>query len=156
VEPTVELLDLPREYGTPATTLEWSVVRERLEAAERYWLVTTRPDGRPHVIPIDGVWLDDRWYFGGAPATVSMRNIERNQEIAVHLEDTTQAVIVEGIAERFVPSPEDAARLAEASNAKYGYGTKPEEYADGVWTLRPRRALAWTSFPTDCTRFVFD
>jgi nitroimidazol reductase NimA-like FMN-containing flavoprotein (pyridoxamine 5'-phosphate oxidase superfamily) len=156
VNPAAELLDLPREYGSPATTLEWAAVRDRLESAERFWLGTTRPDGRPHVIPIDGVWLDDVWYFGGSPRTVSMRNLEENREVVVHMEDTMRAVIVEGTAERVIPSPELAERLAAASNAKYGYGTKPEEYASGVWTLPPRRALAWTSFPTDCTRFRFD
>jgi hypothetical protein len=155
MEATAELLDLPKEYGTPKVTLEWVVVRGRLESSERYWLATTRPDGRPHVIPIDGIWLDDRWYFGGAPQTVSMRNLEANLEIVMHLEDPMQAVIVEGAAEWVTPSPEDATRLAEASKEKYGYAPSPEDYAKGVWALRPRRALAWTEFPKDCTRFQF-
>jgi hypothetical protein len=155
MEATAKLLDLPKAYGIPEVTLEWSAVRPRLERAEQYWLATTRPDGRPHVIPIDGIWLDDRWYFGGAPQTVSMRNLQVNREIVVHLEDPIQAVIVEGEAEWATPSPEDARRLADASNEKYPYGSNPQDYAKGVWRLRPRRALAWTEFPKDCTRFLF-
>jgi hypothetical protein len=154
-EPSAQLLDLPKGYGAPEKTLAWPLVRDRLEAAERYWLATTRPDGRPHAIPIDGIWLDDRWYFGGAPQTVSMRNLEANKEMVMHLEDPMRAVIVEGAAEWVTPSPEDAERLAADSNAKYGYGMKPEAYAGGVWALRPRRVLAWENFPTDCTRFLF-
>jgi Pyridoxamine 5'-phosphate oxidase len=155
MDPTAELLHLPEAYGIPKTTLDWESVRDRFQEAERYWLATTRPDGRPHVIPIDGVWQDDRWYFGGAPKTVSMRNLGANQEIAVHLEDTMQAVIVEGPAEWVTPSPDEARRLVEASKRKYGYALSPEDYARGVWSLRPRRALAWTQFPKDCTRFTF-
>jgi nitroimidazol reductase NimA-like FMN-containing flavoprotein (pyridoxamine 5'-phosphate oxidase superfamily) len=153
-EPTSELLDLPKGYGTPKTPMEWAAVRDRLEATDRFWLATTRPDGRPHVIPIDGIWLDGRWYFGGAPQTVSMRNLKANPEVVVHLDDPMRAVMVEGVAEWVTPSPQDAARLADASNAKYGYGMKPEQFA-GTWALRPRRVLAWENFPTDCTRFVF-
>jgi hypothetical protein len=48
-----------------------------------------------------------------------------------------------------------ARRLAAASKAKYGYGPSAELYAEGVWELCPQRARAWTSFPTDATRFVF-
>jgi nitroimidazol reductase NimA-like FMN-containing flavoprotein (pyridoxamine 5'-phosphate oxidase superfamily) len=155
MEATAQLLVLPKEYGTPKVTLEWEAVRGRLESSERYWLATTRPDGRPHVIPIDGVWLDDRWYFGGAPQTVSMRNLRANQEIVVHLEDPMRAVILEGTAEWLEPSTEQATLLAELSNQKYGYDMHPEAYAKGVWALRPRRALAWTDFPKDCTRFLF-
>jgi nitroimidazol reductase NimA-like FMN-containing flavoprotein (pyridoxamine 5'-phosphate oxidase superfamily) len=155
MEATAELLDLPKAYGTPEVTLDWQSVRDRLESAERYWLATTRPDGRPHAIPIDGVWLDDRWYFGGAPQTVTMRNLRANQEIAMHLEDPMQAVIVEGAAEWVKPSPEEATRLTELSKEKYGYAMDPEAYAKGVWAMRPRRALAWNEFPRDCTRFLF-
>ena len=41
------------------TTLAWPTVRQRLEQAARYWLVTTRPDARAHVVPVDGLWVDD-------------------------------------------------------------------------------------------------
>src|SRR5918992_459389 len=105
------------------------------------------PDGRPHAIPIDGIWLDDAWYFGGAPQTVSMRNLEGNREIAMHLEDTMRAVIVEGAAEWVTPSRQDAERLAAASNARYGYGMKPEAYAGGVWAPGPPRGPAWEQTP---------
>lgn len=55
-EPTVEPLDLPREYGSVSERLSWSSVEHRLEAAPIYWLGTVRPDGRPHAVPVDGLW----------------------------------------------------------------------------------------------------
>ena len=155
LEPTAEILELPSAYGRATSTLDWPSVRERLEKAERYWLAATRPDGRPHVIPIDGIWLDDVWYFGGAPETVHQRSVKENPSVVRHLEDPMKAVIVEGDAEWLTPSPEVGTRLSEASKAKYGYAPSPEDYSAGVWGLRPRRVLAWNSFPKDATRFVF-
>ena len=70
-EPTAERIDLPEGYGTVERTMEWAAVRERLEQAPRYWLVTTRRDGRAHVVPVDGVWLDDTWWYGGSPQTAA-------------------------------------------------------------------------------------
>lgn len=156
MEPTTELLEFPQAYGTPTSTLDWSVVEKRLRDAERYWIATTRSDGRPHVIPIDGLWLDGIWYFGGAPETVHQRSVKENPNVVMHLEDTMQAVIVEGVAEWLTPSAEGAKRLAEANKKKYGYPTSPDQYSSGVWGLEPRRVLAWTSFPKDATRFLFD
>src|SRR5215213_9005621 len=38
--------------------LEWEWAEERLRESHNYWLATTRPDGRPHVFPIWGVWFE--------------------------------------------------------------------------------------------------
>jgi hypothetical protein len=130
-------------------------VRQRLEEAQRYWLATTRPDGRPHVVPIDGVWVDGLWYFGGHPATVHQRNLRSNTNIALHLEDAMSVVIVEGRAEWVTPSATVAKRLATVSNDKYGYGSTASAYRDGTWSLRPRVAIAWTSGLANATRFRF-
>jgi Pyridoxamine 5'-phosphate oxidase len=154
-EPTAERIDLPEGYGRVERTMEWAVVRERLEQAPRYWLVTTRRDGRAHVVPVDGVWLDDTWWYGGSPQTLHQRNLERDQRVVVHLEDAMSAVILEGTMRRVVPPPELAERLVAASKAKYGYGPPPAAYAAGLWALRPDRARAWSAFPADVTRCRF-
>ena len=39
--------------------LDWSWAVERLTKSHDYWLATTWPDGRPHVMPVWGAWLDD-------------------------------------------------------------------------------------------------
>ncbi len=38
--------------------LPWSWARSRLEHSRNYWVATTWPDGRPHVMPVWGVWQD--------------------------------------------------------------------------------------------------
>lgn len=154
--PVAECLRLPEGYGRPSVTLRWAVVRERLEQARAYWFATTRPDGRPHVVPLDGIWLDDLWYFGGAPEVVHQRNLRHNQRAAINLPDTTAAVIVEGTAEFVTLTPGEARALAAASRVKYpGYGATPAGYASGVWRLRPSVAFAWDRLDYDATRFTF-
>jgi nitroimidazol reductase NimA-like FMN-containing flavoprotein (pyridoxamine 5'-phosphate oxidase superfamily) len=155
--PLVEKPDIPPEYGNPTQRLEWADVERRLESATVYWLASTRPDGRPHVIPRDGTWLDGGLYYGGSPETVHYRNITRNPHVVVHIGDGHEAIIVEGAVEIEKPTAETAARLSEKSFAKYPQYGRPDSslYMGGVSVLRPRRVLAWTSFTENATRFRF-
>jgi nitroimidazol reductase NimA-like FMN-containing flavoprotein (pyridoxamine 5'-phosphate oxidase superfamily) len=146
---------VPAEYGTPTRLLEWDLVAARLVEARQYWLATVRPDGRPHVVPLDGLWRDGRWYFGGSASTVKHSNLLGNPRAALHLADTESAVIVEGRCEIERPSAQGAEDLVAASNAKYGYAPPVEAYLQGVWALRPQRVLAWTDLTVDATRFLF-
>jgi hypothetical protein len=155
MDPTAEPIDLPEGYGTATRTMDWAAVAARLEQAPRYWLVTNRRDGRSHVVPVDGIWLDGAWWYGGSPGTLHQRNLQADQRVVVHLEDTMAAVILEGSMERVVPTAAQAERLKAASKAKYGYAPPDGAYAAGLWALRPERARAWSAFPTDVTRFRF-
>ncbi len=158
MSPRAERLRLPPGYGSPSTTLGWPEVRSRLEEAPAYWVATCRPDGRPHVVPVDGLWIDDVWYYGGGPDAVHVRTALANPEVVMHLPDPHRSVIVEGRVRTARPEPGLARRLMAASRAKYpqyGGGTDPGAYDDAL-ALHPRRVLAWSSYPTDATRFVFD
>lgn len=154
--PTVEQLAIPPQYGNPGTLLAWPDVETRLAGASHYWLATTRPDGRPHVVPLDGLWVDGRWYFGGADTTVRHRNLLADGRAALHLADATSAVIVDGVCTIEQPSDEFASDLAARSKAKYGYGPPASVYKGGVWALRPVRVMAWTDLTVDATRFLFE
>jgi nitroimidazol reductase NimA-like FMN-containing flavoprotein (pyridoxamine 5'-phosphate oxidase superfamily) len=155
----------PDGYGLPDTEagmLEWEQVRERLVESKQYWLATVRPDGRPHVVPRWGVWLDDRLYYDGAPTTRHARNLEQNSHVSLNLEDGWQAVIVEGTSEATRADADGlGARLAEAF-VKYhddGYAPKPDAWAGedggGLRVITPTTAMAWFHFPKDATRFTF-
>ena len=154
-EPLGEPLPIPPEYGKPDTVLTWPAVEERLTAAKRYWLSTTRPDGRPHAVPIDGLWLDGALYFGGSPKTVTNRNLAQNAAVVLHTEDADSPVIVEGTCEVVVPDESLVQQLLATSTGKYGYAPPAAAYRAGVRTLKPSRVLAWTSLPDDATRFTF-
>ena len=46
--------------------LPWSWAAERLAQSRNYYVATARPDGRPHAMPVWGIWLDDVFYFSTA------------------------------------------------------------------------------------------
>jgi nitroimidazol reductase NimA-like FMN-containing flavoprotein (pyridoxamine 5'-phosphate oxidase superfamily) len=153
--PRAEQMDVPSEYGSPSRLLDWDAVTARLAEAKHYWLATIRPDRRPHVVPLDGQWMDERWYFGGSPKTVKHRNLLSNPFVTLHLEDAAAAVVVDGACEIITPSPQFAESLAAAMKEKYGYGPPASIHLTGVWMLSPARVLAWTDVTVDATRFVF-
>jgi Pyridoxamine 5'-phosphate oxidase len=155
--PSATLLRFPKGYGTAKRKLKWDEVRRLLEDAPAYWLATTRSDGRPHVVPLDGIWVDDVWWYGGAQGTVHIRNIAAQPRAVMHLADPTQAVIVEGTVRREALAEATAQRLADASNSKYahyGMNNTADTYREALG-LFPDRVLAWSAFPTDATRFDF-
>ncbi len=124
MRPTAEQMDVPPDYPVPSQLLAWETVRARLVEAPVYWLASVRSDGRPHVVPRDGTWLDDALYYGGSPETVHARNVGSEAPVTMHIGDGADAVIVEGIARVEVPSVEQAVHLAELSSVKYPqYGT---------------------------------
>lgn len=147
-------------YGVPKHSkglLAWSHVQERMTNAKVYWVATASPDGKPHATPVDGMWVDDKLYFGGDPGTKRNRNLEANPAVSVHLEEGYNVVIIEGDALPLgAPDRELAVRLAEESNKKYGYGMSAENFTGaGTYVLRPRVVFAWKQFPTDVTRWEF-
>ena len=58
--------------------MSWNDVVQRLRSSRHHWLATVRPDNTPHSAPRSGVWLDDRFYYDGAPTTRHVRNLEHN------------------------------------------------------------------------------
>lgn len=164
-EPRVDRPALPEGYGLPESTeglLSWGEVEPRLVAAKHYWLTSVRPDGRPHSVPRWGVWLEGRFWYDGAPTTVHTRNTEQNPAVTLTLESGTEAVIVEGDSTAARAEPEDLGTRLSAAFAKYaddGYSPGPDSWSGpdggGLRVITPHRALAWFSFPTDCTRFRF-
>ena len=123
---------MPDGYGVPVTgdgLLEWSDVEARLIAAPQYWIATTRPDGRPHVVPRWGVWVDGRFWYDGAPTTIHVRNLADNSACTLHLEDGWKAVIVNGTSR---PAPPPGAGLGARLAAAFA-----EKYADRATSPNP-------------------
>mgnify|MGYP003788555729 CR=1 FL=1 len=51
-------------YGNPSATAPAGTEIERLLTdAQLYWIVTVRADGRPHAVPLVGVWHDGSFAF---------------------------------------------------------------------------------------------
>jgi hypothetical protein len=156
--------DRPRipGYGIPETTdglLDWSWAVERLERAIVYWLATAGADGSPHIIPIWGAWVGDRWFVEGGP-TRWQRNLRENPKAAIHIEIGDEVVILEGTAVEHVAPDVALADAILAGYAKYkaakDYAASADNWTEGgLWELRPTKAFAWSVFPDDMTRFRF-
>jgi hypothetical protein len=156
-EPPARRLKMPKGYqaaSPDARLLSWSHVVEQLEQALNYWIATTRPDGRPHVTPVWGAWMDDAFYFDGIYTARWARNLAANPAISVHLESGADVVIVEGMGEDVVTDADVGARIVEAWAAKYGR-LLPDPVGGGMYRVRPRAVRAWSQFPDDATCWRF-
>ena len=131
--------------------VEWSWVVEQISSARNYWVATNRPDGPPHVVPVWGVWVSDRFHFFTDPDSLKGRNIRRDPRTVVHLESGDNVVILEG---EFALHPATA-EIVTAYEAKYGISFG-DELGD-VYTLNISKVLAWTEsdFPKTATRWQF-
>ena len=104
LEPTPEQLSSPR--GTPLTALNWADVRTRVSEADDFLLATTDPDGRPHVVPVLGVWLEGSVCFVTFREARKARNLARNNGCAVTVPGHDVDLVLEGAAHsRSEPSP---------------------------------------------------
>lgn len=105
--------------GTPVA---WSTARERLadpEPASTHWLATIQADGRPHLMPLIGIWRDGAFYFLAGPGTRKARNLAADARCAVGTSSTTNPsldLVLEGVATA-VADPGEVRRLAEAFGA---------------------------------------
>ncbi|GAB3768851.1 pyridoxamine 5'-phosphate oxidase family protein [Microlunatus parietis] len=144
-------------YGMPEDTsslLDWSFVDTEMAAAEHYWLTTTFPDGRPHSVPLWGLWLNNRLHFDGRPETAWARNLFRDPRCLAYPPHPTRVVTVEGRARVIEDDDLTDAEWAELDGrfqAKYGV-TEGSPY----WQLEPTTVIAWNGGKLDTmTRWRF-
>lgn len=148
-------------YGVPKSmkgTLAWDWARDRLQRAMVYRMATADANGAPHLIPIWGAWVNDRWYVEGGP-TRWKRNLKANPQIAINVEFGDEVVLVEGPAREIEGLDDSEAKAVLEGYAKYksiGYEAEASNWTGGgLWELKPTKAFAWSSFPKDITRFTF-
>jgi pyridoxine/pyridoxamine 5'-phosphate oxidase len=133
----------PEPQTTPGEALVWIEVERWLSEATEVWVVTASPNGRPHSVPVDIVWVDGVAVFGAPRLSRRGKNIEANPEVVLHLPATDNVVILEGRAEPLIPGP-TLDRFLEVSRARYGAAAwPPERLLGATWCLRPRHVLAW-------------
>jgi PPOX class probable F420-dependent enzyme len=157
--PEPERPTMPSGYGIakgPKGQMAWSVVERQLTKAKNYWVGTTRPDGRPHVMPVWGLWVEGVFYFSSDGTSRKARNIAANPWAVVHLESGDDAVIVEGAAQR-VRDKALLARVDAAYKTKYRMGLRGIPGDVGVFMVRPKVVFAWRErdFPKSATRWRF-
>lgn len=101
----------------PGTT-PWELARARLANPEEQWtnwLATTRPDGRPHVMPVIAVWVDDAFHFIAGQETRKARNLAANDRCVIAIGTRTlpsMDIVVEGTAAP-LDDPAEVLRMAD-------------------------------------------
>ncbi len=160
--PKITRPKFPKGYvDHPISEVSWDYVSKRLTESVNYWLCSVYPNGRPHVVPRWGAFLDGKFYYDGSPETRHARNIMKNPHVTLHLESGNDVVIMEGISVPATkPGPQFARRLSDTLCAKYaseGYTPTPSQWdAGGLYVFTPRQCIAWTVFFENPTKFVFD
>lgn len=147
----------------------WSEGRDRLEAASTYWLATVHPDGRPHVVPVLAVWVDDALHFVASPSTRKAGDLARDPRCAVTTTQGALDLVIEGDATR-VSDHARLLRVAVAYASKYQWHVNVRDgafHAEGAPTAGPPPYEVYEitqtvvfGFPTDGTliptRWRFD
>jgi hypothetical protein len=91
--------------GGESGTTSWDVARERLANPEHQrtsWLATTRPDGRPHLMPVIATWIDDALHLVVGEGTRKGRNLAADDRCVIATSSTTLPsldIVLEGRAE---------------------------------------------------------
>jgi len=131
--------------------LPWSWALHRLTHAHDYWVATTRPDGRPHVMPVWAVWVHDSLWFSSGRTSRKARNLASNPAVSITTDDASEPVVVDGTV-RFVTDLDAIAEFAAASDAKYETAYGAEFYAspDNVCC----QVLPTSIFALDSARFT--
>ena len=116
-----------------------SQIRARMEKDRTIWMATTRPDGRPHAIPVCFLYENDSILIFSLPDSVKVRNIRENPQVSLALESfgfgDYFSVVVEGTAElvdepsNWLQYPPYDAKHMKLSQRIFGSDHVPEEYA---------------------------
>jgi uncharacterized pyridoxamine 5'-phosphate oxidase family protein len=151
-------------YGLPKTKkglLPWKWAEDRLKKSRQYWIATTRPDGRPHVMVIWALWLDGKLYFSTGKTSRKARNLAASPNCTMCTENSAEAVILEGVIgneldgetiREFLRTYENKYKIDMSSGADDFVNLK-----EPVFYLRPKLAFGlWEKkFSTSATRWLF-
>jgi hypothetical protein len=69
---------------------------EELQRAFTFWVATTHPTGRPHVVPVLAVVTGDSLHFAAGPEAQKARNLARDARLSVTTRGEDLDVVVEG------------------------------------------------------------
>jgi hypothetical protein len=149
---------LPADQGSGL--LPWSWAEEKLASSRNYWLSSVWPDGRPHAMPVWGMWHQDALWFSSGRESRKARNLASDRRCVMTTEDARNPVILEGVAELLIDSVALATMLA-LENAKYETSYTIDLLDPAVsssFRVRPRWVfgLAQDDFTGSPTRWVFE
>lgn len=126
----------------------WHWVQAQLAAWRSIWLATTRPDGRPHAVPVWFWWDGRAIYLMTGRDTRKGRNLAGQPEVVLHGGDGDDVVVLEGHAD-LVTDAAERARVDAAFRERYvdpgsGVSWGPDDApTDLLVRVEVRRVMAW-------------
>ncbi len=126
--------------------IPWNKIDTWLRGFRSIWVGTTRPDGRPHAVPVWYIWDGQTLYFASNRTSQKARNLSLQPSIVVHAGDGDDAIILEGRA-AVVTDPNEWAHVNEAYGEKYvdphsgAHATIAE--SDNLYQMQVFRIMAW-------------
>ena len=152
-------------YGLPKSKkglLPWKWAEDRLKKSRQYWVATTRPNGRPHVMVVWALWMNNVLYFSTGKESVKARNLAKNPNCTMCTENAAEAVILEGKVET-EKNVHVIREFIQRYEKKYDWtlGEMAEgllSLKDPVFLLKPKVGFGlWEKkFATSATRWLFD
>jgi hypothetical protein len=163
-EPKVGRPHWPDAIHNPSDDLSalkpWTWAVGLLEKSHNYWIATARPDGRPHLMVIWGIWWNEAFWFSTGPKTRKAKNIAAQPYCAIGTEKADEAVIVEGTAVE-IADRSAWKRMADIYDQKYGGKLLPllESSGGSVFRIDPKVAFGQDEHAEDfvqaATRWTF-
>ena len=104
-------------------------IEQRLRENLVTWLVTVRPDGRPHAVAVWFLWDGEAILIFSKPNQQKLKNIQHNSNVLLALDNTNEGddpITIEGQA-TLLPQDQTDTTLA-AYVAKYGESIKEINY----------------------------
>jgi Pyridoxamine 5'-phosphate oxidase len=158
----------PRYSDPAAAPTPWAVTLAALEAAELAWLVTVRPDGRPHATPVVPVWAEEGVHFTTGEKEQKAANLRANDWVLLQVGrldwESGIDIVVEGRAS-VATSPAVLARLAVAWrqrwDGRWAFEARddalhhPGDFPVMTYSVRPERVLAFAEGTFSHTLYRF-
>jgi hypothetical protein len=148
---------LPADAGSGL--IPWAEAERRLTVSHDYWCATVGPDGRPHVMPVWGVWLGEQLWFSSGLQSRKARDLAVDPRCTLTTDDAQNPVVVDGVAVQ-VSGAGGIAAFVDAMNRKYDAGMTTDflnPVVNGTFAVRPERVIALThdDFTGSPTRWRF-
>jgi nitroimidazol reductase NimA-like FMN-containing flavoprotein (pyridoxamine 5'-phosphate oxidase superfamily) len=145
--------------------LSWRWAEERLEKGRTYFISTADASGKPHLMPVWGVWFCGAFFFSTGDRSRKAKNLARDSRCSIATEIDFQrkpktkgtvkdAVILEGTAELLKES-----RVQKKFSLLYEdkYGWDMEGFSEPIYRVRPNVVFGLTNqFNLTATRWTFN
>lgn len=115
--------------------------KARLGKERNIWIATVRPNGKPHLVPVWFVSVDEKLYICIEPSSVKGKNLRKNPNACLALENGSHPIICQGFAQ-IVETPWPQAAV-DAFRKKYDWDVATETRYTQLIEITPEKWLSW-------------